>query len=205
MTADGGAVLIFDEVMSGFRVHPGGAQALYGVQPDLTTLGKVIGGGLPVGAYAGRREIMELVAPAGPMYQAGTLSGNPLSMAAGAATLRELGKPGTWDAIERQAARLEAGLCAAAAEARVPVTFQRAGTMFTCFFSEGPVRDWGSAKGASTARYAEFFRGMLEGGVYLAPSQFEAGFLSAAHGDAEIDATIRAAERAFHEVGKNRQ
>ncbi|HVN55414.1 MAG TPA: glutamate-1-semialdehyde 2,1-aminomutase [Anaerolineaceae bacterium] len=198
LTADSGALLIFDEVMTGFRVHPGGAQALYGIQPDLTTLGKVIGGGLPVGAYAGRREIMELVAPAGPMYQAGTLSGNPLSMAAGAATLRELGKPGTWEALERRAARLEAGLCAAAQEARVPAVFQRVGTMFTCFFSAEPVRDWASAKAASTTRYAEFFRAMLAEGVYLAPSQFEAGFLSTAHGDEDIDWTVRAAEKAVH-------
>ena len=186
--------------MTGFRVHPGGAQALYGIQPDLTTLGKVIGGGLPVGAYGGRREIMEWVAPAGPMYQAGTLSGNPLSMAAGIATLRALQKPGTWEALKERADRLQAGLCSAAEDAGVPVTLQRVGTMSTSFFTGQPVRDWASAKRCDATRYAAFFRAMLAEGVYLAPSQFEAGFLSTAHGEAEIEKTIQAAQTAFRRV-----
>jgi glutamate-1-semialdehyde 2,1-aminomutase len=189
LTAAAGALLVFDEVMTGFRVHPGGAQERYGVVPDLTTLGKVIGGGLPVGAYGGRREIMELVAPAGPVYQAGTLSGNPLAMTAGIETLRALREPGVWDVLERAGARLEAGLATLGEGVQVC----RAGTMFGLFFADGPVTSWETAKQADTARFAEFHRGMLERGVYLAPSQFEAGFLSTAHGDAEIDATIDAA------------
>ena len=197
ITRGQGALLIFDEVMTGFRAALGGAQALYGIDPDLTTLGKVIGGGLPVGAYGGRAEILRLVAPAGPMYQAGTLSGNPLTMAAGIATLRELGQPGVWPGLERQAARLEAGLNAAAREAGCAAAFQRVGTMFTLFFRNGPAANWAEASQADTRRYAAFFRAMLEQGVYLAPSQFEAGFLSTAHGDAEIDRTVRAAEGAF--------
>ena len=189
VTAANGALLVFDEVMTGFRVHPGGAQALYGVAPDLTTLGKVIGGGLPVGAYGGRREIMELVAPAGPVYQAGTLSGNPLAMTAGIETLRAIAEPGVWDGLERGGARLEAGLCSLGHDVQV----SRAGTMFGMFFSDVPVRSWDEAKRADTGRFAAFHAAMLERGVYLAPSQFEAGFLSTAHGDAEIDATIEAA------------
>ena len=202
LTSDSGALLIFDEVMTGFRVHPGGAQALFGLRPDLTTLGKVIGGGLPVGAYGGRRDIMQAVAPSGPMYQAGTLSGNPLTMAAGIATLKELQKADVWEALARQAEALSRGCIAAAQEAQVPVAFQRVGTMFTAFFTNQPVRDWASAKRASTARYAEFFRAMLEEGVYLAPSQFEAGFLSTRHGEAEITATVRAVEHALHKLAK---
>jgi len=197
VTVAEGALLIFDEVMTGFRVHPGGAQALYDVRPDLTTLGKVIGGGLPVGAYGGRRDVMQLVAPAGPMYQAGTLSGNPLAMTAGIETLKELQAPGAWAAIEQTAARLEAGLSAAAEEARVPAVVQRVGTMFTTFFTPAPVTNWATARAANTAQFGAFFRAMLEGGVYLAPSQFEAGFLSSAHGAAELDLTLRAAERAL--------
>jgi glutamate-1-semialdehyde 2,1-aminomutase len=189
LTTAAGALLVFDEVMTGFRVHPGGAQALYGVTPDLTTLGKVIGGGLPVGAYGGPREIMELVAPAGPVYQAGTLSGNPLAMTAGIETLRTLTEPGVWDELERSGARLEAGLSTLGDGVQVA----RAGTMFGLFFSETPVTGWETAKQADTSRFAAFHRGMLERGVYLAPSQFEAGFLSTAHGDAEIDATVEAA------------
>jgi glutamate-1-semialdehyde 2,1-aminomutase len=197
ITAQHGSLLIFDEVMTGFRVHPGGAQTLYGIQPDLTTLGKVIGGGLPVGAYGGRREIMKMVAPSGPVYQAGTLSGNPLTMAAGIATLKELQKPGVWQALERSALQLSAGLCAAAKKAGVAVVHQHVGSMSTLFFSSEPVRDWTSAKQADTARYASFFRAMLSEGVYLAPSQFEAGFLSTAHGSVEIERTLHAAEAAF--------
>jgi glutamate-1-semialdehyde 2,1-aminomutase len=200
VTAADGALLIFDEVMTGFRVHPGGAQALYKVRPDLITLGKVIGGGLPVGAYGGRRDVMQMVAPAGPMYQAGTLSGNPLAMTAGIETLRELQTPGLWDAIERSAARLAAGLSAASEDAGVPSVVQRVGTMFTPFFTDRPVIDWPTAKTADTRRFGLFFRAMLELGVYLAPSQFEAGFLSSAHGAQEIEITLRAAESAFRGV-----
>jgi glutamate-1-semialdehyde 2,1-aminomutase len=184
---------VFDEVMTGFRVHPGGAQALYGITPDLTTLGKVIGGGLPVGAYGGRRELMELVAPAGPVYQAGTLSGNPLAMTAGIETLRVLAEPGVWAAIDRGAERLVSDL----AELAAPVQLARVGTMFGLFFAESPVTTWEEARRADTGRFAAFHRGMLERGVYLAPSQFEAGFLSLAHGEAEIEATLDAAREAF--------
>ena len=193
VTATNGALLVFDEVMTGFRVHPGGAQALYGITPDLTTLGKVIGGGLPVGAYGGRHEIMELVAPAGPVYQAGTLSGNPLAMTAGAETLREVLEPGVWDGLERSGARLEAGLASLGDGVQVA----RAGTMFGMFFSDVPVTSWDEAERADTSRFAAFHRAMLERGIYLAPSQFEAGFLSTVHGDAEIDATIGAAADAL--------
>lgn len=197
LTRTYGALLIFDEVMTGWRVHRGGAQALYNITPDLTTLGKVIGGGLPVGAYGGRRDIMQLVAPSGPMYQAGTLSGNPLAMTAGIETLKELQAPQVWDVLETRAAKLVAGLSAAAEDARVRVVINRVGTMFTTFFTERPVTNWLSAKSSDTQKFGAFFRAMLERGVYLAPSQFEAAFLSTAHGDAEIDATIRAAQDAF--------
>ena len=193
LTSAAGALLVFDEVMTGFRVHPGGAQALYGVTPDLTTLGKVIGRGLPVGAYGGRREIMELVAPASPVYQAGTLSGNPLAMTAGIETLSVLAEPGVWDGLERIGARLEAGLATLGADVQVA----RAGTMFGLFFSDRPVTSWETARHADTTRFAAFHRAMLERGVYLAPSQFEAGFLSTAHGDSEVDATIVAARGAL--------
>jgi glutamate-1-semialdehyde 2,1-aminomutase len=193
LTSEHGALLVFDEVMTGFRVHPGGAQALYDVTPDLTTLGKVIGGGLPVGAYGGRREIMELVAPAGPVYQAGTLSGNPLAMTAGIETLRELAEPGVWSAVEGTAASLVAALAALDA----PVRLAHVGTMFGLFFTDGPVTSWEEAKRADTGRFAAFHRGMLDRGVYLAPSQFEAGFVSTAHGEAEIEATVAAARHAF--------
>ena len=200
LTQQSKALLIFDEVMTGFRVDLGGAQALYSIQPDLTTLGKVIGGGLPVGAYGGRKEIMQMVAPSGPMYQAGTLSGNPLTMAAGIVTLKELRKPGTWNALEKYAAQLDAGLREAAASAGVQVRSQRVGTMWTTFFSDQPVRDWPSAKRADTNLYARFFRAMLNEGVYLAPSQFEAGFISIAHGEPEIHQSILAAHRAFGNI-----
>jgi glutamate-1-semialdehyde 2,1-aminomutase len=197
LTQAHGALLIFDEVMSGFRVHPGGAQALYQVTPDLTTLGKVIGGGLPVGAYGGRREIMAMIAPSGPVYQAGTLSGNPLAMAAGIATLRQLQIPGCWQAIEQRAAQLEKSLRRAAQQAGVAVTVQRVGTMFTAFFTGQPVTNWETARVADTARYGAFFRSMLEHGVYLAPSQFEACFLSSAHNDETLSVTLQAVEKAF--------
>ncbi|MGQ0732305.1 MAG: glutamate-1-semialdehyde 2,1-aminomutase [Acidobacteriota bacterium] len=192
LTRDAGALLLFDEVMTGFRVHPGGAQALYGVTPDLTTLGKVLGGGLPVGAYGGRREIMEMVAPLGSVYQAGTLSGNPITMAAGIATLDVLCEASVWERLERAGARLVAGLEAAGRAAGVPLQCARAGTMFGFFFASVAVADWDSAKHSDTRRFARFHRAMLERGVYLAPSQFEAAFLSTAHGEAVIDATIEA-------------
>jgi glutamate-1-semialdehyde 2,1-aminomutase len=201
LTAADGALLVFDEVMTGFRVHPGGAQALYAITPDLTTLGKVIGGGLPVGAYGGRRDVMELVAPAGPVYQAGTLSGNPLAMTAGIETLRALGEPGVWEGIVQAGERLFAGLGDAAAGAGVAGQPTRVGTMLGFFFTETPIRSWEAAQRADTARFARFHREMLERGVYLPPSQFETWFLSTAHEDAEIDATIAAAGEAFRLVG----
>ncbi|HML39382.1 MAG TPA: glutamate-1-semialdehyde 2,1-aminomutase [Bellilinea sp.] len=202
LTTECGALLIFDEVMTGFRVHLGGAQALYGIQPDLTTLGKVIGGGLPVGAYGGRKDIMQMVAPSGPMYQAGTLSGNPLTMAAGIATLEELRNPEIWNNIAHTTTRLGNEVCAAAKDAGIKVVVQQVGTMFTTFFTDLPVKDWSSAKLADTSKYAEFFRLMLEEGVYLAPSQFEAGFLSSVHGNIEIEKSINAIKIAFHHLAK---
>ena len=192
-----GALLVFDEVMTGFRVHPGGAQTLYGIQTDLTCLGKVIGGGLPVGAYGGRADLMQMIAPSGPVYQAGTLSGNPLAMAAGIATLRVLARPGVWAALERRAEVLCQGLGRAAAAAGVPYVQTRAGTMFCGFFAASPVTDYATARRSDTAAYARFFHAMLAAGVYLAPSQFEAAFLSTAHGDEEIAATVAAAEKGF--------
>jgi glutamate-1-semialdehyde 2,1-aminomutase len=192
-----GALLIFDEVMTGFRAHLRGAQARYGIVPDLTTLGKVIGGGLPVGAYGGKREIMQMVAPAGPMYQAGTLSGNPLAMSAGIATLGELKKDGVWQKLENAAASLGSGVKRAADAAGIPIQQTRVGTMFSTFFSEVPPTDWESVKKADTARFGKFFGAMLEKGVYLAPSQFEAGFISTAHTSEVIGATVAAAEQAM--------
>ena len=200
LTEAQGALLIFDEVMTGFRVSLGGAQELYGIDPDLTTLGKVIGGGLPVGAYAGKREIMETVAPAGPMYQAGTLSGNPLAMTAGLVTLRELRKPGVFEGIVAQTERLCEGIGQAATAAGVPVYQTRVGTMFCTYLTEEPVSDYASAKKSDTAAFGRFFQAMLEAGVYLAPSQFEAGFISTAHSEGVIDATVEAAEGAFRQV-----
>jgi len=196
-----GALLIFDEVITGFRVVYGGAQTLYSVMPDLTCLGKVIGGGLPVGAYGGRKEIMEMVAPLGPMYQAGTLSGNPLSMTAGIETLKVLAEPGTYERLEEKSARLAEGLRAAAEATRAPVFQTRVGSMFCTFFANESVVDYASAKRSDTNRYALFFRAMLENGVYLAPSQFEAGFLSLAHSDQDIDRTVEAAEAALSTLG----
>jgi glutamate-1-semialdehyde 2,1-aminomutase len=200
LTEAHGALLIFDEVMTGFRVALGGAQELYGVDPDLTTLGKVIGGGLPVGAYAGKREIMETVAPAGPMYQAGTLSGNPLAMTAGLVTLRELRKPGVFEGIVAQTEQLCQGIGRAATAAGVPVYQTQVGTMFCTYFTEGPVTDYASAKKSDAAAFGRFFQAMLRAGVYLAPSQFEAGFTSTAHNDEVIQATVEAAHGAFRAV-----
>ncbi len=192
-------VLIFDEVMTGFRVAFGGGQELYGIRPDLTTLGKIIGGGLPVGAYGGPAEIMDLVAPLGPMYQAGTLSGNPLAMAAGVATLRYLrdNKSKIYSRLDRLSGELVAGVAAAAKEAGVPVCYNRVGSMFTWFFTAGPVTDWNSASKSDTEGFGRFFCAMLEGGVYLPPSQFEAAFLSFAHTEEDIRRTIAAAKQAF--------
>jgi glutamate-1-semialdehyde 2,1-aminomutase len=195
-----GTLLIFDEVITGFRVAYGGAQSLYDVHPDLTCLGKIIGGGLPVGAYGGRREIMELVAPVGPVYQAGTLSGNPLAMVAGIATLQTLAQPGTYAELERKAARLAAGLQKAAAESGAEVFFTRVGSMLCTFFQPGPVTDFASAVRSDTARYARFFRALLEHGVYIAPAQFEAMFVSTAHTDEHIDRTVAACAAAFREA-----
>ena len=194
-----GALLIFDEVMTGFRVHRGGAQALYGVSPDLTCLGKIIGGGLPVGAYGGRADIMELVAPAGAVYQAGTLSGNPIAMTAGIWALERL-SPKLYKELTRRGSMLAAGLADAARAAGVPVQVNAFGSLLTPFFTSAPVRDYSSALGANTSAYATFFRGMLARGVYPPPSQFEAWFLSAAHSDRDVKKTIAAANGAMKEV-----
>jgi len=183
-----GALLVFDEVMTGWRAHPRGAQVLYGIEPDLTCLGKVVGGGLPAAAYGGRRDLMEQVAPAGPVYQAGTLSGNPLAMAAGLATLDELARPGTWERAESWARLAAEAIGRWSTSAGVPVTVQRVGTMFTPFFTAGPVRNYAEARRSDRAAYNRFFHGMLEGGIYLPPSPFEAAFSSAAHGEAELAA-----------------
>lgn len=197
ITEQHGSLLIFDEVMTGFRVHPGGAQTLYNIKPDLTALGKVIGGGLPVGAYGGRREILQMVAPSGPMYQAGTLSGNPLAMAAGIAALELICEKQVWDEMESRAQQLEWGIASAANKAGVPIQQTRVGTMFTTFFSEAAPRDWSTVKVADKERFGKFFQKMLENGVYLAPSQFEAGFLSIKHDAQVIAQTVQAAENSF--------
>ncbi len=185
-----GALLIFDEVMTGFRVAAGGAQERLSVRPDLTTLGKIIGGGMPVGAYGGRAELMRLIAPEGPVYQAGTLSGNPVAMAAGLATLGETGAPGFYDALERRTARLVAGIGDAARRRGVPVTVGHAGSLWGVYFTAGPVRDFAQAKRADTALFARWHRAALERGIFLAPSAFEAGFVSSAHTDADIAHTV---------------
>jgi glutamate-1-semialdehyde 2,1-aminomutase len=192
-----GTLLIFDEVMTGFRVALGGAQARYGVTPDLTTFGKVIGGGMPVGAYGGRRDLMEQVSPSGPVYQAGTLSGNPVAMAAGLAMLELVSAPGFHDALEAKTHLLCDGLEAAARDAGVPFKTNRVGGMFGLFFSADPVDTYAGAVACDTAAFNRFFHAMLERGVYLAPSAFEAGFMSSAHGQAELDATVEAAREAF--------
>ncbi|MBE7553037.1 MAG: glutamate-1-semialdehyde 2,1-aminomutase [Anaerolineales bacterium] len=194
------ALLIFDEVMTGFRVALGGAQAYYGVTPDLTALGKVIGGGLPVGAYAGRREIMQTVAPAGPMYQAGTLSGNPLAMTAGIETLKAIREPGVFDRLVAGTTQLCQGIGAAAEAAGVPLYQTQVGTMFCAFFTDQPVVNWDTAAKSDTQRYARFFQAMLRQGVYLAPSQFESGFFSLAHTGEIVTATVAAAQAAFQEI-----
>ncbi len=192
-----GALLIFDEVMTGFRLAPGGAQQIYGIAPDMTCLGKIIGGGLPAAAYGGRAAVMDAVAPVGPVYQAGTLSGNPLAMAAGCAALDGLARPGAYERLEALTARLQLGLVQAAEAAGVPLTVNRVGSMITAFFCGGPVTDYASARSSDTARFGRFFHAMLEAGVYLPPAQFEAAFVSLAHGETDIDDTIDAARGAL--------
>ena len=197
-----GSVLIFDEVMTGFRVARGGAQARYGVTPDMTCLGKIIGGGLPVGAYGGKREIMSRVAPVGPIYQAGTLSGNPLAVTAGIATLRLLEGATVYDELERTSAEIAGGLSALARDAGIPTVTNRVGSMFTTFFHDGPaVIDWDTASKSDTKRYGRFFHAMLDRGVYLAPSQYEAAFVGLAHTRDVVDFTLSAAKAALGEVG----
>ena len=198
LCSDAGALLVFDEVMTGFRVAPGGAQSLYGITPDLTTLGKVIGGGLPVGAFGGRADVMAALAPVGPVYQAGTLSGNPLAMAAGLTTLQTLAAhPELYTALGAQTDRLMAGARERAAAHQIPFTTQHVCGMFGMFFSEGPIRNLADVQQCDVPRFTRFFHAMLEAGVYLAPSAYEAGFISATHDDAVIDATLDAMDRAF--------
>ncbi|PSB12586.1 glutamate-1-semialdehyde-2,1-aminomutase [filamentous cyanobacterium CCP2] len=193
LTQEHGALLVFDEVMTGFRIAYGGAQEKFGVTPDLTTLGKIIGGGLPVGAYGGRKEIMEMVAPAGPMYQAGTLSGNPLAMTAGIKTLELLKRPGTYEQLDRITKKLAEGMLQVAQETGHVACGGQISGMFGFFFAEGPIHNYEDAKKSDLAKFGRFHRGMLEHGVYLAPSQFEAGFTSLAHTDEDIDRTLEAA------------
>jgi len=200
LTQKSGALLVFDEVMTGFRLAYGGAQQRFGITPDLTTLGKIIGGGLPVGAYGGRREIMEKVSPLGPVYQAGTLSGNPLAVAAGLATLALLREAGVYDKIEATSAKVEGIFREAAAAAKVPLRVQRVGSMLTPFFSAGPVRSWGDADKCDRARFGRFHRALLDHGVYWPPSQFEAGFVSLAHDDAALETTRKAVVEALKAV-----
>ncbi len=197
VTREHGALLIFDEVMTGFRVHPGGAQALYGVTPDLTCLGKVLGGGLPVGAYGGRSDLLDLVAPAGPVYQAGTLSGNPLAMAAGLATLTRIAEGDAWERAVAAAERLEEMLCETSRRYGVTVMVQRVGAMLTPFFLDRPVRNWDDASAQDREAFGRWFRGLLDAGVHWVPSAFEAAFPSAAHGDEELAHTAKACNKAF--------
>jgi glutamate-1-semialdehyde 2,1-aminomutase len=202
LTKEYGSLLICDEVMTGFRVAYQGAQGYYGIDPDITTLGKIIGGGLPVGAYGGKREIMEYVAPLGPVYQAGTLSGNPLAMTAGIVNLEILGQPGVYEELERKSQKLTEGMKKAAEAAGEKCCFNRVSAMFSHFFTDVPVVDFKSATTSDTGKYARWFRKMLEQGVYFAPSQYEAGFMSLAISDEDIEKTIEAAYEAFKESGK---
>src|SRR5215813_1057243 len=197
LTTRFGSLLIFDEVITGFRVAYGGAQELYRIKPDLTCLGKIIGGGLPVGAFGGRADVMDRLAPLGPVYQAGTLSGNPLAVSAGLAMLKLLRDSKPYDELDRRSARLEQGLRNAASRAGIPAVVNRVGSMLTSFFTKGPVSDWSTAKLSDTELYGRFFRSMLESGVYLAPSQFECAFVSLAHGEDHIEKTIEAATLAM--------
>jgi len=202
ITKRDGALLILDEVITGFRTAYGGAQRLFGIKPDLTTMGKIIGGGLPVAAYGGRAEIMEMVAPLGPVYQAGTLSGNPLAMRAGLATLPKLGAAGFYEELNRKSERLASGLKAALKESGVAGQVNAVGSLMTMFFTDGPVKDYASAKKSDAKMYAAFFQAMLERGVFIAPSQFEALFVSAAHSDADIEKTIEAAGESLKAVAR---
>jgi glutamate-1-semialdehyde 2,1-aminomutase len=202
LTAENGVVLIFDEVMTGFRVDRGGAQTLYGIEPDLSCFGKIVGGGLPVGAYGGRAELMDQVAPSGPVYQAGTLSGNPLAMRAGIATLDLLDEPGTYEKLEATSASFQSGLESAARAAGVPAAVNRVGSMLTAFFTDRPVTDYTSATRSDTKRYAAFHRAMLDRGVYLAPSQFEAAFVSTAHDTAIIERALTAGRDALQAIAR---
>ena len=198
ITARDKALLIFDEVMTGFRLAFGGAQELYAIEPDLTTMGKIIGGGLPVGAYGGPNEVMDMVAPLGPVYQAGTLSGNPLAMAAGYATVSYLREhKDVYSKLDKLAGEVAAGVAAAAKDAGVTMCHNRVGSMFTWFFTAGPVTDWTSAAKCDTEAFGRFFRAMIENGIYLPPSQFEAAFMGAAHTELDVDRTIAAAKQAF--------
>jgi glutamate-1-semialdehyde 2,1-aminomutase len=197
LTEDQGTVLIFDEVMTGFRVAYGGAQELYKIDPDMTTLGKIIGGGLPVGAYGGKARLMDLVAPAGPVYQAGTLSGNPLAVAAGLKTLEILRRPGLYERLDSLTSKLAKGLIAETARQGVALTVNRVGSMFTVFFSPHSVTDYATAKKSDAAAYGLFFRSLLESGIYFPPSQFEAAFVSTSHSEGDVAATLQAASLAF--------
>jgi len=200
LTAELGIILVFDEVITGFRLALGGAQERFGIMPDLTCLGKIIGGGLPVGAYGGKKEIMDTVAPDGPVYQAGTLSGNPLAMAAGLALVKELRKPGFYEELEEKSEWFAAGLQRIAQKAPFPTTLNRIGSMMTCFFTEGPVTDFASAMTADTEKYGLHFRQMLASGIWLAPSQFEAAFVSAAHDRAQLEKALNMTESSFKKL-----
>ena len=200
LCTNNGIVLIFDEVMSGFRVAYGGAQELYGITPDMTTLGKIIGGGLPVGAFGGKREIMEKLSPSGGIYQAGTLSGNPLAMSAGIAALNLLKQPGFYQSLEEKSKHVAEGIAKAARDAGYPIYSTRVGSMFCAFFSKEPVYDWPSASQCDTKAFAKYFLAMLDEGIYLAPSQYETAFVSAAHTDADIEKTIAAAAKCFKKI-----
>ena len=200
LCTENGALLVFDEVMTGFRVAYGGAQQYFGITPDVTTMGKVIGGGLPVGAYGGKKEIMEMVAPAGPMYQAGTLSGNPLAMTAGIETMKKLQKPGVYEELERKSKKLVDGIVATAKKHGLPITGDYAGGMFGWFFVDGPVKNFAQATKADGAKFGKWHRMMLERGVYLAPSMYEAGFMSMAHTDEDIDRTLAIADEVMSQL-----
>jgi glutamate-1-semialdehyde 2,1-aminomutase len=195
-----GALLIFDEVITGFRVSYGGAQGLYKIKPDLTCLGKIIGGGLPVGAYGGRRDIMQMIAPSGKVYQAGTLSGNPLAMTAGITTLEILGNPSVYEQLEERGELMQEGLAAAACDCCIPLSIARQSSLLTIFFSKQVINDYASARSCDTAVFARFFRGMLEQGIYWPPSQFEAAFLSLAHSLRDISSTVKAARKVFKQI-----
>jgi len=200
ITASHGALLIFDEVMTGFRLAKGGAQERFGITPDLSCFGKIIGGGLPVGAFGGRAEIMDCLAPLGPVYQAGTLSGNPVAMAAGIAALEELFRTDAYAKLESLGAQLESGMTEAAKSAKIPMRFNRLGSMFCGYFTEQPVHNLADAMHSVRARFAKYFHGMLNEGIYLAPSQFEAGFISTAHSAEDIDKTVKAAAKVMREL-----